>query len=445
MGETARPKKHDLARRYYASLTASEKLSAEKVITHQRKLASTLLRHAEKHIPFYHERLAPIRTWDGSFDFSRWHEIPVMTKADLIAHYDDLHSPVIPPMYGTIRKPAGFPAAGVQVKVPATQLSDLAAACASYRHFESFGFEWTTDLAVISAFSRMPKTSRTVDDETRQWAPPWLSAKMRGARRFFSIHRHPKDQIDWLKSNGPAAVSTSPSNAARLAGWVAAHDMEPPDITVLLTEGETVTPDLRALCRRHLKCEIMDAFSTSECGLIALQCPQSGGYHLQSEIVIAEVVNDKGEPCAEGEPGQLVVTPVMNLAMPLIRYKFDDYMVPGPPCPCGRASPLIEKILGRRDTLFDFADGTMGQLEVSHDTMAGFVGVQRWQIAQTGKRSVELRYMKAAGCEGVDIKGARNYIAGLAGKKMKVTAREVDALGPTPGGKFRNVVNEISV
>jgi phenylacetate-CoA ligase len=35
-----------------------------------------------------------------------------------------------------------------------------------------------------------------------------------------------------------------------------------------------------------------------------------GNYHVQSENVLLEIVDDQGQPCAAGEPGQVLITTV---------------------------------------------------------------------------------------------------------------------------------------
>ena len=60
-------------------------------------------------------------------------------------------------------------------------------------------------------------------------------------------------------------------------------------------------------------------------GIIALQCPSGGLYHLQSESVHVEILDEAGRPCAPGEIGRVIVSPLHNFAMPLLRYESGDY------------------------------------------------------------------------------------------------------------------------
>ena len=54
----------------------------------------------------------------------------------------------------------------------------------------------------------------------------------------------------------------------------------------------------------------------------------------------------------EGEWGELVVTPLMKQALPLLRYRTHDItrLLPGP-CKCGRTTTRMQKIAGRTDDM----------------------------------------------------------------------------------------------
>ena len=91
---------------------------------------------------------------------------------------------------------------------------------------------------------------------------------------------------------------------------------------------------------------VVDIYSCTEAGYLAFSCPEQGNLHVQAESVIVEVLDRAGKPCAPGEEGEVVVTPLLNFAMPLIRYAVGDRAVVGEPCACGRGLPTL-KTVGR--------------------------------------------------------------------------------------------------
>jgi phenylacetate-CoA ligase len=103
---------------------------------------------------------------------------------------------------------------------------------------------------------------------------------------------------------------------------------------------------------------MVDMYTCQEAGYLALQCPDHPHYHVQSENVLLEVVDDQGLPCAPGEVGRVLVTSLNNFATPLIRYEIGDYAEVGAACSCGRGLPVLKRIMGRYRNLLTLPDGT---------------------------------------------------------------------------------------
>ena len=122
----------------------------------------------------------------------------------------------------------------------------------------------------------------------------------------------------------------------------------------IFTRGSDVSDEMRARAAERFSCRVIDSYDLTEAGVIACECP-AGGYHAQSEIAMVEVLNPEGRPAAPGERGRVVVTPLYQYAMPLIRYETGDEAITGEPCACGRAALKLTKIFGRKRRLFDFA------------------------------------------------------------------------------------------
>lgn len=435
------PEQYELAHRFYKSLKAAEQITPSQLVNHQQEVATTFLQHVDAHVPFYRERLAPVRRADGTYDFSRWHEIPTLTKRDVITKASALRAPSVPEAHGKIVYAQSSASTGVPLRIPNTQLCGMAVACASWRHLENHQVDWSHDLAMIRALSPSPPLYGRQDNSRERWGPDWLPTDERGRRHHLSIMHSPKFQLKWLAELGPVYVNTLPSNIVRLARAAAEFDGDLPEIKGVLSVGERVDEDVRHQARTHLNAEIIDVLATSECGTLANQSPVSGGYHLLSELAIVEVIGEDGAPVAPGELGRIVATPLFNLAMPLIRYQFDDYVRLAPePCSSGRPAPLIDTILGRRSELFTYEDGSFGPLALSSDEMAKHLGACRWQVVQTAQGEAEVRYMPHQEAHAPD--AAADYIRQVVGEKIKVTCHPVPALGPGYGGKFSTLRNE---
>ncbi len=87
---------------------------------------------------------------------------------------------------------------------------------------------------------------------------------------------------------------------------------------------------------------------------VAAECRENkGGMHIFEDHFYPEVVDVvTGEPVADGEAGELVITTLTKEAQPVIRYRTRDItrFLPGP-CPCGRTSRRIGRLEGRADDM----------------------------------------------------------------------------------------------
>lgn len=94
------------------------------------------------------------------------------------------------------------------------------------------------------------------------------------------------------------------------------------------------------------------AFSTyasSEIVTTFCECDARQGGHLHPDLAIVEIVDENGTLLPSGSIGEVVVTPLSVEGMPLIRFKTGDvsFLIDSP-CSCGRFSPRLGPILGRK-------------------------------------------------------------------------------------------------
>lgn len=109
--------------------------------------------------------------------------------------------------------------------------------------------------------------------------------------------------------------------------------------------GEPLTPSLREAVRSR-GVSVLQAYGTADVGLIAYECPEGEGLHLDDGVVV-EVCDPEGRPVEMGAIGEVVVT-LLEPTYPLIRFGTGDLsaMIPGP-CRCGRPSLRLKGWLGR--------------------------------------------------------------------------------------------------
>jgi len=87
---------------------------------------------------------------------------------------------------------------------------------------------------------------------------------------------------------------------------------------------------------------------------VAAECRENkGGMHVMEDHFFPEIVNPiTGEPVADGEPGELVLTTLTKQAQPVLRYRTGDItrLLPGG-CRCGRVTRRMGRLEGRSDDM----------------------------------------------------------------------------------------------
>ncbi len=115
-----------------------------------------------------------------------------------------------------------------------------------------------------------------------------------------------------------------------------------------LVSGSALPPSLRQeLTARGL--DVLQCYATAEAGSISYETPALEGMVVDEEVVLEIVRPGTGEPVAEGEVGEVVVT-TFNQAYPMIRFATGDLSaVLAGASPCGRTNMRIRGWMGRAD------------------------------------------------------------------------------------------------
>jgi phenylacetate-CoA ligase len=218
-----------------------------------------------------------------------------------------------------------------------------------------------------------------------------------------------------------------------------------PSVAAVITLGELVKSDLRETCQSLLGCQILDQYSSVECGLISSQCPVSGHLHVHSETMLVESLRENGSLCDIGEEGQVCVTPLLSYAMPLVRYLMTDLITLLPPCACGRNLPLMSISGGRMRSRFRFSDGTLGTPDFLNVNYSTWLGALRWQCAQTGPETLEIRFVSELPDAELRLDEMTAQVRLILNRPVKVNYKRLGAFPITQSGKHFEYVCELDV
>jgi phenylacetate-CoA ligase len=370
-------------------LRRRERWSRAQVEDYQRRKLTALRSHAVLRSPFYQ------RFHQGLRDRSLA-ELPVLTKAMLLDHFDEITTD------------------------PTLRLDDLEAYLAGLVGDERFaGRYW------VSSTSGSSGRKSIIPSDAEEWA--MILASYARANQWAGINAgllHPvrmavvSSTAPWHQSARVAATLRSPlvdshrlDAAAPPAQIVARLNELQPQVLVayasmvrMLAEeqlagrlqiapqavnsaSEPLTAEGRVLAQRAWQVPPFDVYAATETGGIAAECEQHTGMHLFEDLVLAEVVDADGRPVPSGITGdRLLVTVLFSRTLPLIRYELTDRVrLATKACPCGRPFRLLAAVEGRTDDLLRLPgrDGTRRPVHpvVFHRALE-LVDAAGWQVRQ---------------------------------------------------------------
>ena len=101
--------------------------------------------------------------------------------------------------------------------------------------------------------------------------------------------------------------------------------------------------------------KVYSTYGVTELANSLCECEAGQGGHLHDEQLHIEILDDAGQPVADGEVGEIVATTFGVEAMPLIRYRTGDCAAfLRTPCACGRTTPRLGPIIGRKNQKLKF-------------------------------------------------------------------------------------------
>jgi len=314
----------------------SERWAEADIQAQQFRQVAQLVAFCQGNIPFWRDRLRRAGLRPGQDVTPQlWARLPILSQSEATQAGIRLRPAQSPPDHG-----------GVQPgPVAATELA----------LFLSFATElrralWhDVDVTLKRAATILP-ASGAGPAERVDTTPNWgvgFTALVTGSAISFDPRLPPTRQIALLRDAQAGVLITSPANATRLAAQCRATGDRLPDLRVLMTEGDPLPEADRALCQEIFAVPAIDAWRTTEAGLLSVACPEHGAQHVMAETTLLEVLDTGGRPCAPGRAGRVVVTPLHNLAQPLLRFDTGFAAALAPPCPCGRSLPVLTGITRR--------------------------------------------------------------------------------------------------
>jgi phenylacetate-CoA ligase len=425
----------------FLQLERSQWLAEEALQEIQRRQLDALLAHVWATVPGYHHRLREAGLLPGEpFAWDAWDRIPVLTRRELQLSGNALHSLRVPPEHGPVEISRTSGSSGEPVEVLRTALDFLMSQATTLRDHAWHRRDLTGMLCAIRA-----GVSRTPDGESiAGWGPATDRLFETGRSAALPIDTVIAEQARWLQQRKPDYLLIYPTAFAALLRWLREQHIALPQLREVRTVGEVLPPGTRSLCAEVLRVPVVDLYSSQEVGDIALQCPDSGLYHVQSENLLVEILDDAGRRCEPGETGRVVLTTLHSFAMPLLRYELRDFAEVSEPCPCGRGLPALRRIQGRVRNMLIAPDGNVRWPLVGFAEYRNAAPVRQYQIAQTARDRLEFRLVVERPLSPGEEADLAAILRRALGDFAAIEFRYFSDLPLGPNGKFEEFVCLIS-
>lgn len=256
----------------------------------------------------------------------------------------------------------------------------------------------------------------------------------------------PRQILELLASIDAFVLSSDPASLMQLIDHCRAHD---PDGRLLVRPRliYSTSRPLLAATRREIEaffgCPIVDTYSVTEMGPVAMQCPSGQGFHVEGLAAVVECLRPDGTPARPGEVGELVLTNLRNPVFPLIRYRVGDHgsLAEGA-CSCGSAFPRIAAMISRAGVSFVRPDGSRFEPPM---VMRGLreLPLYQCQLEQTAADRFVFRYVPADDARPPDVDArAQQIIGAVLGARVQVECQALEQIGE-PGKKVQPYISSL--
>ncbi len=330
-----------------------ERLPHQELLKLQEKRLAAMVRHAYDNTRFWHEwmdtagvRPTEIRRLE---DLSK---LPISSKQDLIGR--PLEDRLAEDPEECVKMSTSGTTGGPMTVYWSRTFSNYVALLRHYRF---------SRLAEVSSFSRflrigfalrkpgesvgLQKTDRSRRRKSLGTVSRFLGPIIDRYDKSVFLSHNIDEIIGEIIDFRPDVIRGNPSYLRLLAEFMAEHHIDKLRPKALCSDSEILDEANRKYLEGAFGCSTFDAYGTWETGRMALECTFKTGLHIYADMIIMEILKD-GEQVSPGEPGEIVVTGLLNGAMPLLRYRTRDIgIMTQETCPCGRTLPLLKSVEGR--------------------------------------------------------------------------------------------------
>ena len=411
---------------YEQALAQSQYFTPVQLAEHRTNLLRTLLQYCQQHNAFYRERIEKCNIDINNLtSIDVLTKLPILTKDDIRKAGDNLFS-ISHTAHNSVHKRTGG-STGVPLHVYMDYQAASQKKAATLRH---------------NAWAHLVPGNRLAavwgDTQKKQ---PWRTRirNMLTERIFWLDTLQFTDEnlelfIDRLKKYRPPVIMGHAHSIFRLAEYVRSRGYKDINFDGIITTAMVLNISERNAIEEIFESKVFNRYGCEELSIIASECEAHEGMHIFAEGLIVECIG-----ATRKLPGKLVVTDLLNKAMPLIRYEIGDYgILTNENCSCGRTLPRLLEVSGRTADFLYRPDGTpVFGISILDTFVIHITGLKQVQIIQDEYNHLDFLVVRDKSySEDSKAHLARNVLE-IFGSDMTYDIKYVNTIPQTERGKFR--------
>jgi phenylacetate-CoA ligase len=424
---------------HYRTLCQTQFDSLDVIRARQWQAIADLVGHAYATTSFWRQRMdqaglrpSQIRSWE---DFR---SLPLLTKKQLRTESADLLSSQFKDAWLQQKKTSG--STGIAVEVYVDKAAQEWKRALTLRSDEWSGWRFG---------ERVAKVWGHPDYERRGWRKKLRNALLERVRYLDTLKIDPEALEKFaqsLRSCPPSLLFGHAHSLCLLAEFLRSQGGAGFRPRGIISTAMVLHTWQRRSIEEVFACQVTNRYGCEEVSLIACECERHEGLHINADGVYLEVLRPDGSPAAPGEVGTVVVTDLVNRAMPILRYQVGDMaMVTDRCCPCGRGLPLLERLEGRDA---DYVITPRGELVsgISLTDHFGTVvpGIVQLQIVQETMQDFLFRIVPGPGFQPASLEHLRGLVAERFGSEARYACDYVEQIPQEPSGKYRFCISKVA-
>ena len=236
------------------------------------------------------------------------------------------------------------------------------------------------------------------------------------------------------------------STFGRIADVALKYGYTFPSLKLVVATSESLEDDVRQKSEKAFCCNIVSQYANEECGVLAQEIiptlPTDNKMYFNWAGYYIEILKmNEDTPAEYGEIGRIVLTDFHNYAFPVIRYDTGDTCLLLPPDEKSNGYPVLGKLYGRRFDLTYATDGTpiyplsYGRILKNYDVISS------WQFVQKGEKDYILLLVLKKD-DNAAVSDMIKHIKSFLGEDANIVVERTGEIPLLRSGKRKPVKNE---